>query len=135
LEVTDTSTVTLRGTQIGALGTDRAYQAVRAKPYAHEYHPIKVEGQWRITDPQSEVLIQDQQFDDAFRQRSVYFLDSSGTVAVPDPRHLEGGLSSANRISRLVNLLLDGPSERLRPGVVSQLGPTAELRSNVTTDD
>ncbi len=135
LEVTDTSTVTLRGTQIGALGADRAYQAVQAKPYAHEYHLTKVDGQWRITDPQSEVLIQNQQFDDAFRPRSVYFLDGSGTVVVPDPRYLEGGLSSANRITRLVNLLLDGPSDRLEPGVLSQLGPDAELRSNVTTDD
>src|SRR6476620_11412249 len=52
LEVTDTSTVTLRGTQIGALGADRAYQAVQAKPYAHEYDLTKVDGQWRITDPQ-----------------------------------------------------------------------------------
>jgi hypothetical protein len=135
LEVADPSTVTLRGTQIGVLGTDRAYQAVHAKPYTHSYHLIKVNGQWRITDPQNEVLIQNQQFDGAFRPRTVYFLDGSGTVVVPDPRFLEGGLSSAGRITRLMNLLLAGPSERLRPGVVSQLGPTAELRSNVTTDD
>ncbi len=135
LEVTDTSTVTLRGTQIGVLGADRSYQAVKAKPYVHEYHLTKVGGQWRITDPQSEVLIQNQQFDESFRPRSVYFLDSSGSVVVPDPRYLEGGLTSANRITRLMNLLLDGPSDRLEPGVLSQLGPTAELRSNVTTDD
>ena len=135
LQTDDTSTVTIRGTELAVLDPDRSYRATNPQPYVRTMHLVKVDGEWRISDPPAEVLIQDQDFDQAFRLRTVYFLDQTGSVVVPDPRYLEAGLTQANRLTRLMNLLLAGPSERLRPAVLSEFGTSARLRSGVTQDD
>ncbi len=135
LQTADTSVVTMRGTRLAVLDPDRSYRALPPQPYVRTMTLVKVDGEWRINNPPNEVLIQEQDFDQAFRMRTVYFLDQTGSVVVPDPRYLEAGLTQANRITRLTNLLLAGPTARLRPAVLSELGTSARLRSAVTTDD
>ena len=131
----DPSTVTVRGTQVAVLDTDRSYRAMVPQAYERTFTLEPIDGEWRIADPPQEVILQQKDFSQAFRQRSVYFLDQAGTVVVPDLRYLEAALSPANRLTRLTNLLLGGPSTRLQGAVVTRLGKTAALLSNVTTDE
>jgi len=126
--------VKVSGTTYGTLDADRAFHAVAAAPYTRVLHLAQVDGQWRISDPPPELLLTSGDFSTAFRQRVLYFLDESGTVVVPDVRHLVIGQTPANRANRLLSMLIDGPSSALRGAVRSQFTATSALRSNSTVD-
>ena len=73
---------------------------------------VKIDDEWRISDPPSELILTSSDFPTAYRQRVLYFLDRSGSVVVPDVRHIVIGQTPANRANRLLALLIDGPSAR-----------------------
>jgi hypothetical protein len=126
--------VTVIGTQIGRLHQDRSYQPVAGREYSVTMHLSKVDGQWRISDPPADVLITQNDFGTAFRPRTVYFLDSTGRVVVPDLRYVPSASTADLSANRLMDLLLGGPSATLAGAARTQLGPGAELQSNVQTD-
>lgn len=130
---TDSATVTVSGIAVGGLDVDRAYRAT-SQNYERTLTLEQVDGQWRIADPPAELLVTEGDFGTAFRERTLYFLDQTGSVVVADPRHVVIGQSTANRASRLMAMLLAGPSAALAGAVRTPFTAESALRSNPTVD-
>ena len=130
----DAATVTIGGISVGNLDVDRAYRPT-SENYESTVHLEQVDGQWRIADPPAELLVTAGEFDTAFRERTLYFLDQTGSVVVPDPRHVVVGQSTANRASRLMAMVLAGPSSQLRGAVRTPFTAQSALRSNPIVDE
>ena len=126
--------VTVSGRQIGELNADRSYQPIDSRPYQVTLHLARPDGQWRISDPPADVLINSTDFGTAFLQRTVYFLDSSGRVVVPDIRYIPNADTADLTATRLMDLLLRGPSAQLAGAARTQLGQGVQLGSNVQID-
>lgn len=131
--LTDPATITVSATSEGSLGTDQAYHSGNGATYKVVIHLVQEKGQWRISDPPGELLILLGDFSRVFSPRTLYFLDASHTVVVPDRRYLIKTSTPKNRVATLMNLLLAGPAGVLKGAAQSELeGGT--LRTNVTTD-
>jgi hypothetical protein len=126
--------VTVNGVTTGHLDTDRAFQTAADEPYSRALTLVQVDGEWRINNPPPELLVTSSEFATAFRQRVLYFLDRTGTVVVPDVRHVVIGQTPANRANRLITMLFRGPSSRLADAVSSQFTARSALRSNPFID-
>ncbi|MET0965977.1 MAG: LpqB family beta-propeller domain-containing protein [Nakamurella sp.] len=133
VDPTTPGTVTVSGTSPGQLDAERSFLAEDAS-YSQAIHLMLVDGEWRITDPPPELLLTSTDFPSAYRQRVLYFLDQSGTVVVPDIRHVVIGQTPANRANRLLSQLIRGPSSELAGGVKSQFTAKSALRSNPSVD-
>ncbi len=127
-------TVTVTGLSPGVLDTERSFHTDAATTYTQDMHLVQVDGEWRIDDPPPELLLTSSEFSTAFRQRVLYFLDRSGTVVVPDVRHVVLGQTPANRANRLLTLLIQGPSNGIKGAVDSQFTAKSQLRSNPSVD-
>jgi hypothetical protein len=126
--------VTVTATQIGELRSDRSYLPVGSAPYQVKMHLVQSDGQWRISDPPADVLITQSEFSTAFQPRTIYFLDSTGRVVVPDLRYLAKASTQDLSANRLMDLLLAGPSGQIAGAARTQLGKGAQLASNVHID-
>lgn len=136
----DGGSVELQGTQIAGLDPDQAYHSQPARAYQRTITLVQQGGEWRIENPPDELLVTASDFNRSYLERTVYFLNSTGTVLVPDPRYLAaraptvaGAGADAGRAVRLVDMVLGGPSAALRGAATSQLSKTT-LKSNVTVD-
>jgi len=127
-------TVTVNGLSPGSLDVERSFHTDAPQTYARAVHLVLVDGQWRISDPPPELLLTNSEFSEAFRQRVLYFLDPTGTVVVPDVRHVVIGQTPANRANRLISTLIHGPSAALTGAVSTQFTAKSALRSNPTVD-
>jgi hypothetical protein len=130
----DPAAVTITGRQIGVVQPDRSFRPIDSVPYRATIHLDKSDDQWRIANPPDNVLITKSDFSTALRPRTVYFLDSTGRVVVPDLRYIPNSPTASLSVNRLMDLLLRGPSEQLAGAARTQLGPGAELQSNVRID-
>lgn len=126
--------VAVTGRQIGEVEPDRSFRPIDSAKFQVTVHLDQTNGQWRISDPPADVLITQGDFSTALRQRTVYFLDSTGRVVVPDIRYIPNSHSPDLSANRLMDLLLRGPSKQLAGAARTQLGPGAELQSNVHID-
>jgi len=133
-EPDDPAAVTISGKQIGVVQPDRSFQPIDSVPYRATIQLDKSDDQWRIANPPGNVLITESDFSTALRPRTVYFLDSSGRVVVPDMRYIPNSATTSLSVNRLMDLLLRGPSHHLAGAARTQLGPGAELQSNVRID-
>ncbi len=127
-------TVTVTGVSRGLLDVEGSFHTDAANPYSWDMNLVEVDGEWRIDNPPPELLLTSSEFSTAFRQRVLYFLDRSGTVVVPDVRHVVVGQTTANRANRLLALLINGPSQALKGAVDSQFTAKSQLRSNPSVD-
>ncbi len=136
-DIASTGVVELKGEQVAVLNADRSYRAVPGRAYSRSLNLTEVDGEWRIENPPTELLMTADDFNRSYSERTVYFLDSGGATLVPDLRYVAQNASKANRADRLVTMLMQGPSSSLAgpgPGAArSQFGPTAKLMS-LTTD-
>jgi hypothetical protein len=130
----DPAAVTITGRQIGVVQPDRSFRPIDSVPYQATIHLDRSDDQWRIANPPDNVLITKSDFSTALRPRTVYFLDSTGRVVVPDLRYIPNSPTASLSVNRLMDLLLRGPSEQLAGAARTQLGPGAELQSNVRID-
>jgi hypothetical protein len=126
-------TVTVVGNSPGGLDTSRAFHS-SANGYSRPIHLVKIDDEWRISDPPPDLLLTSSDFPTAYRQRVLYFLDRSGTLVVPDVRHIIIGQTTANRANRLLAMLMDGPAASLRDAVTSSFTSKSALRSNPSVD-
>ncbi|HEY5881709.1 MAG TPA: LpqB family beta-propeller domain-containing protein [Nakamurella sp.] len=133
VDSTAPGSVTVTGNSPGGLDTSRSFHSISAG-FARSMHLVKVDDEWRIGDPPAELILTGSDFPAAYRQRVLYFLDPSETVVVPDIRHIVIGQTPANRASRLLALLLDGPAESLTDAVTSSFTDRSSLRSNPSVD-
>ncbi len=130
----DPAAVTISGKQIGVVQPDRSFRPIDSAPYRATIHLDRADGQWRIANPPDNVLITRSDFSTALRPRTVYFLDLTGRVVVPDMRYIPNSATTSLSVNRLMDLLLRGPSDQLAGAARTQLGPGAELQSNVRID-
>ncbi len=124
-------TVMLRVTQVGRLGADNAFiPSIGENQF--RVGVVREKGQWRIDEPPNGVYVPMSDFNSAYRPVTVYFFDPDLRIIVPDLRYVaakpEEGLPT-----RVINVLLNGPSDSMRRSIVSPLQGVA-ARTNVVTD-
>jgi hypothetical protein len=97
----------------------------KARPAQITYRLERVEGEWRIANPQAGLLVNRKFFDDYFRPFDLFYFDRAGRRLVPAPVHLPVGDQLA---TGLVTSLARGPG--VLPGR-SYLPPIGSLRPSV----
>lgn len=83
------------------------------------YRFTQVDGEWRIAEPPSGIVLDGSSFQSLFAARTLYFFDAGYDYLVPDVRWFplrDGGGSGSTRI---VSALLAGPAAWLRGAVLS----------------
>jgi hypothetical protein len=101
---------------VGTVGADGAFEAAGDGMWNHDFGLTKENGEWRISNPQTGILISRYLFSSAYVRHDVFFLDPARTTLVPDARYVARG----NRTpSTVLKLLLSGPSAWLSPSVVT----------------
>jgi Lipoprotein LpqB beta-propeller domain/Sporulation and spore germination len=92
------------GAQPGSNGTTVADQ---------QFKLVKVDGQWRITNPPSNRLLNQSDFSEVYKPQDLYFFDSTGQVLVPDSVFVpNGGTSPAALVTNLAQALQNDPETR-----------------------
>ncbi len=124
--------VLVRASTVGRLNPDGSFVPDSGQ-LTRQLHLVRENGEWRITDPRPGVLVESTAFQQNYRQVEVFFAAPGRGTLVPDVRWL-AAQPDATLAGRVLDLLLGGPSERLRDAVVSGLPPEARLRSNVLVD-
>lgn len=125
-----TAMVRVRGTRLGRLRRGGAFEP-DAGPVEIDVGVALRDGQWRISQPPAGVLLRRSDFRANFKPVKVYFVDAFRRTTVPDPRYLPN--SPATSLPSLaMEALLAGPSRALTGAAVSELRPSAVLRSNVS---
>lgn len=129
------STVQLSGSTDGYLDPTGSYVPTARQEFTVSVSLQRVDGEWRIATPPSQLIMSVSDFNLAFTQREVYFLNSSATTVVPDRRWLpNSSLSPGTVVSRLVDAVIDGPSTPLAGAVRNSL-LGARLRVPIATSD
>jgi hypothetical protein len=128
------SEVTIRADKAGRVDSVGAYIAEDAEEqaYTFRFRLQQVNGEWRIDNPPTGVILAGLNFEQAYRRLNVYFLDQTGTRVVPDPRWFSAPDESLPNL--LLRALLGGPAASLRGAVRTALGPGVSLTSNVVPD-
>jgi len=103
-----------------------------ARPAELTYRLERVDGEWRIANPQAGLLVSRKFFDDYFRPFNIYNFDSSGRRLVPDPVHLLVGDQLA---TGLVTSLARGPDASTGGAVRTYVPPLDSLRPSVPVSD
>jgi hypothetical protein len=117
--------------QIATVTRDGAYQSQVGQVVVH-FSLTKVKGEWRIENPPPGIYVRQSDFTQNFHSADVYFLNSSGTAVVPDPRYFE--VPTTAMANRLLQALIGGPSQWLMPAVTTDIPKNASLRTNVVDD-
>lgn len=104
----------------------------RTKPSEVSYLLERVEGEWRITNPQAGMLVSQKFFDDYFRPFDIYYFDRPGGRLLPDPIHVVVGdqLPTA-----LLTSLGRGPGASTEGAARTYLPPLDELRPSVPVSE
>lgn len=95
----------------------------------YEFDLVQIQGQWRISNPPQNLILDTRSFESLYTAASVYFSDPSGTRLVPDVRYFRN--NPEQRANRLVQALLNGPVSALEPGVRNEFDEPVTLRSAV----
>lgn len=128
----DVRDVVVRAATVGSVNRDGSFVA-DAGQLTRQLDLVRENAEWRITDPRPGVLVERSAFDRNYRKVRIFFADRGRDTLVPDLRWL-AARPDATLAGRVLDLLLDGPSETLRDALVSGLPPDARLRSNVLVD-
>jgi hypothetical protein len=94
------------------------------------YTLVKQNGEWRISDPATGLLMQLSAFKTNYRSVGLAFLEPNRNLLVNDRRWVVSSPPSAIP-GRVLDLLRAGPAPALRDSVTSELPPGARLRTNV----
>ena len=92
---------------------------------------VKEDGAWRIAAAPDALIVPDDWFQDGYRPASLYFLDPTGRILVPEPVFAPTDEVAA----ALVQGLLDGPSRSLDDVVRSFVPPGLQLGLSVPVSD
>lgn len=127
---TDTATVRLRGNRIGRLTTSGAFEP-DVSPVQIDLQVAKENGQWRISGLPGGAMVRLSDFQVSYDAANTYFVDPVRRAPAADRRYLPSS-PARSKPSRMIEMLLAGPSAALAGAAVSMVPPTARLRSNVT---
>lgn len=92
----------------------------------------RVEGEWRISDLPDARVVPESWFGRAYRRVSLYFLDPSAQIMVPEPVFLPRGDTLP---TAMVKALIQGPSRRLEGVVTSFIPPDLDVELAVPVSD
>ncbi|HEX4705149.1 MAG TPA: LpqB family beta-propeller domain-containing protein [Pseudonocardiaceae bacterium] len=130
----NSATVTLQGHLVGTVGPYGGFTPAdlsQATDYGVQIHLRRQsDGQWRIDQPPPALLLKTDDFDRYYRPVSVYFFDPTWDVLVPDQRYVIADPPDGVA-ARIVQLLLDGPSDSLKGAVQNAIPGDASLQTNV----
>lgn len=76
---------------------------------SQQFKLVKVNGQWRITNPPQGRMLTEPDFASVYRPQDLYFFDPGGQVLVPDSVFVPAGTSPTNLVHNLVGALLEDP--------------------------
>lgn len=95
-----------------------------------DFKMVRENGEWRISQAPDLTILIRPVFDVIFRSYSIYFFDAQRQHLVPDLRWFPSRASTA---TRMVNAMLKGPSEWLKPAVNSAIPAGTALSLNSVT--
>ena len=122
--------VELRTDEVARLDRQGHYTRSTNDP-TRTYRLERIDGQWRVANPQSGVMVTRTYYGSYFRPFPLYFFDASGERLVPDLVHLAVGEQLP---TGLVTALARGPGRT--PGTLRTYVPEAgSLRPSVTVGD
>lgn len=114
----------LQAPRVGQVGPDGAFSH-QDGTLRHDFGMVRdVDGEWRISNPPQGLLISQYLFGKFYQQASVYFFDPGWRTLVPDPVFLPRGNQTP---TALLQALLRGPTEWLKPAVVTAVPAQAKL--------
>lgn len=90
------------------------------------------EGEWRIQDMPDELILSELDVERTHRALNLYYFNPEGTALVPDPVYLP--VSNSELAERLLDKLMDGPSNWLGPAVRSAFPDEAETELEVDSE-
>lgn len=130
----NTLVVNVRGIDVGTLDQNSAF----VPDYSSALLQVKVRkqanGQWRIVDPPADLYATESDFSANYTAVAVSFYSESAATFVPDRRYVlakpQSGLPS-----RVMDLLVTGPSTALAGAVKNLLGEPVEIDTNVKSLD
>ncbi len=128
----DRAVYTIRANRVGQLEPGGLYQAQEGT-FEAKFSWVKVDGEWRIDDLPSGVIMDRPQFLNSYQRKSLYFLDPSATTVVPDPRWVAA--SQDQMATQLIGLLIDGPKPSLAGAVRNELGSGVSVLGTITKAD
>lgn len=100
----------------------------RDGPASISYTLEKIEGQWRISNPQDGLLVNRKFFDDYYRSFNLYFFDRPGQRLVPDPVYVVVGDQIA---TTLMASLAGGPAPDSKEAIRTYVPARSDLRLSV----
>lgn len=128
----DVETVVLQVQSVGRLGGDHAFIPQIQEREFHVVVRKRNDGQWRIDTPPPEIYVPLSDFEASYRAVTVYYFDPNLRVTVPDLRYVAAEPASGLP-ARVINALLDGPSDMMSKSVRSLLEGIG-TRTNVVPD-
>jgi hypothetical protein len=98
-----------------------------------QFKLVKVNGQWRITNPPPFRMLNEHDFSQVYRPQDLYFFDWSGQVLVPDAVFVPTGTSPTSLVSNLVGALLKAPQTPWLQGPANATPPATTAFPGKTT--
>ena len=128
IEILDEKTMQFAVRPVAEVNAQSEYREVGSSaPVTLLYHFVRIDGQWRITQPPNGTVIDQNTFGDVFSAQALYFFDPTYTYLVPDLRWFPRGASAPTKI---VNAVLAGPSAWLAPAVTTAFPAGTKLTAD-----
>ncbi|MFI6868744.1 MtrAB system accessory lipoprotein LpqB [Nocardia sp. NPDC050406] len=125
----DTATYVVRTRKIGELESDGSYRVLEGT-LEDKVKLVKVDGEWRIDDLPTGVLVERTAFNKSYQRHSLYFSNQAGSVMVPDLRWISAPKDQLTQ--KLLGLITEGPQPAIGPAVKNLLSGPVTLRGPVT---
>ncbi|AYF72625.1 MtrAB system accessory protein LpqB [Nocardia yunnanensis] len=125
----DNATYVIRARKIGELAADGSYRAADGT-LETKIDMEKVDGQWRVKDLPSGVIVEQTAFAKSYHRYSLFFPNPAGVAMVPDLRWIS--VRKDQLAQRLLGLLSAGPQTALSPAVRNPMGAPVAVRGQIT---
>jgi hypothetical protein len=130
----NTQVVNVRGFDVGTLDQSSAFIPDYSPALLHVKVRKQPTGQWRIVDPPADLYATESDFSENYTAVPVVFYSESATAFVPDRRYVVAK-PQAGLPSRVMDMLVNGPSTSLAGAVKNLLGEPVEIDTNVKSLD
>ncbi len=101
-------------------------------PFTYDFGLVREQGEWRIGTPPDGLVLSRFIFERYYSRVPLYFMSRAGSHVVPDLTHVPEALLLP---SRVVEALLDGPSEQIARTVTNAIPAGVRLGENGATID
>jgi hypothetical protein len=134
---TQQATVNVTGTIQASFNGSGQYVSAQSQgqpPGAVPFNLVKVNGQWRITDPPNYRMLTNDDFPLFYKAQDLYFFDPQDQVLVPDSVFVPLGATVSQLIDNLVSALTQGPKTPWLAGATDTELPPGTKVQGVTVD-